>query len=141
MKRKKNDDIDLTEKMFAEIQAALKGESDCTLDTMTIIVKGNGAALHEFVYSLARDARLTAAKPLTWKYMPTHKFKVGQVVTFLCLCSIYHGFKKLVPVMVLEISDDERRAIAQSSLWNHIKVQKGEQALLEAALKYMEKKQ
>lgn len=131
----------LSEEVVDGIVGALSLASDTTIDTMTIIVRGNGPALHDFVYSLARDARLKAAKPQTWKHIKTQDFKIGQVVTFMCLCDIRMGFKRLTPVMILEICDDEKRAIAQSTQWNGIKTRKGEHELLESALRYLDSKE
>ena len=121
-----------------KIVAALTGLSNDTLDTMTVIVRSNGPALHDFVYTLARNERLMAAKPETWKYVTPRYWKTGEVVTLLCLCSIHNGFKRLTPVMVLERSESERRAVAQSTFWNMIKTKKGDYELLEAALKYLD---
>lgn len=128
----------LPQDVIDKITAALTGLSNDTLDTMTIIVKSNGSALHDFVYSLARNDRVMAAKPETWKYMTPRYWKIGETVTLLCLCSIHNGFKRLTPVMVLERSESERRAVAQSSFWNMVKTKKGDYELLEAALKYLD---
>lgn len=128
----------LTQDVVDQITQALAGVSNDTLDTMTIVVNSNGPALHDFIYSLPRNTRLMGAKPDTWKHMNTRYWKPGETVTLLCLCSIRAGFKKLTPVMVLERSENDKRAIAQSSFWNMVKVKKGDYELLEAALKYLD---
>ena len=121
------------------IVSAYDGKGKYQLDHMTVVVKGSGPQLHDFVYSFPGQTRLMAAKHATWKFMKTHKFKQDQVISFLCLCYIKAGYKCLIPVAVLEISDSTENAVHQSRRWNSMLVNGGPKALLGGLLNETQK--
>ena len=125
-------EIDFTPEVAQHVLSALEEIGKYTLDTMTLVVKANGPALHDFVYSLPGRDNLLGAKPKTWQYIKTTNWKVGDVVSLLCLCSISNGFKSLQPIAVLEIGN--RSEIAQSRKWNSLLVNKGPEELLRRLL-------
>lgn len=111
----------------------LENRSDLSIDHMTIIVKANGSQLHDFVYSLPNSPRLMAAKPETWKYYHPSALKVGDAVSLLCFCKIDRGFKKLMPIYVMQ-TKHESCALGMSRFWNRILVEEGQQSLIEKGM-------
>lgn len=125
---------DLHPDVAALLADAMTEASRYSIDHMTIVVKGNGYALHDFVYSFPGQQRLMAAKPFTWRYMKPSVWKENDVVSLLCLCEISRGFKALTPVAVIEHTNTPETAVNQSRRWNTMLVNDGPQALLERGL-------
>lgn len=125
---------DLHPAVAARILDALTETSRYSIDHMSIVVRSNGYALHDFVYSFPGQQRVMAAKPFTWRYMKPSAWKEGDVVSLLCLCEISRGFKALTPVAVIEHTNTPENAVNQSRRWNKMLVNDGPQVLLERGL-------
>lgn len=91
----------------------LEGKGDLSIDVMTVIIKNSSPLIFYFPIG---PVRLQEPKEGSWKYL-TKAPRHGTVSTFLCLVRFSRGFKRLMPIGLIEESDCLSQAASQSRRW------------------------